>query len=339
MRVCLYLELEKRLKCSGISTAIKNQRKALSLNGVEYTNSLTHNEFDIVHINIMGPKSLYIAKKMKRLGKKVILHAHVTADDFRNSYMFSNLIAPFLKKYLTYYYNQADLVICPSEYTKSVLEGYGVKKEIRVISNGIDTEKFKFSGEGRSKFRKKFNIDGIAILSVGHVFIRKGISTFADVGRSFPDNMFLWIGRRYKNLEEFRVSGIVNSAPNNVKFLEYIEDIVSAYSGSDIFFFPSFCENQGIVLLEAAACRRPILVRDISTYNGWFNDGVNCLKAKTDDEFRVKLRKLIEDEQLRKNLADNAYTLSKEHSLEKIGAKLKEVYEYVLGKDGGDIGN
>lgn len=332
MKVCLYLELENRLKYSGIGTAIANQRKALSLNGVEYTSKLNHNEFDIIHINIIGPKSLYIAKKMKRKGKKVILHAHVTADDFRNSYMFSNLIAPFLKAYLTYYYNQADLVLCPSEYTKGVLEGYGVKKEIRVISNGIDTEKFQFSDRKRTEFRRKFNINGISILSVGHVFIRKGISTFIGVGRNFPDNKFLWIGKRYKKLEELRVSRIVNNAPNNVNFLEYIEDIVSAYSGSDIFFFPSFCENQGIVLLEAAACQRPILVRDIPTYNSWLDDGVNCLKAKTDDEFREKLKILIEDEQLRKRLAENAYNLSQEHSLKNVGAKLKGIYEYVLGK-------
>lgn len=331
MRVCLYLELEKQLKCSGIGSAIANQRKALSLNGVEYTSSL-NNEFDIIHINIIGPKSLYIAKKMKRKGKKVVLHAHVTADDFRNSYMFSNFIAPFLQRYLTYYYNQADLVLCPSEYTKKVLEGYGVKKEIWVISNGIDTEKFQFSDDKRRGFRREFNIDGIGILSVGHVFIRKGISTFVDIGRNFPDNKFLWIGRRYKKLEEPRVSKIVKNAPENVKFLEYIEDIVSAYSGSDIFFFPSFCENQGIVLLEAAACRRPILVRDLPTYNGWLIDGVNCLKAKTDDEFREKLKILIEDEQLRKRLSENVYKLSKEHSLKEIGAKLKGIYGYVLGE-------
>ncbi len=332
MKVCLYLEFEKRLKCSGIGTAISNQRKALSLNGVEWTGSLNHNDFDIIHINIIGPKSLYIAKKMKRRGKKVILHAHVTADDFRNSYMFSNLIAPFLKAYLTYYYNQADLVLCPSEYTKGVLEGYGVKKEIRVISNGIDTEKFQFSGEGRNKFRREFDINGISVLSVGHVFIRKGISTFVEVGRTLPNNKFLWIGRRYKKLEEPMVSQIVNNAPKNVNFLEYIEEIVSAYSGSDIFFFPSFCENQGIVLLEAAACQRPILVRDLPTYNGWLIDGINCLKAKTDDEFHEKLKTLIEDEQLRKRLAENAYNLSKEHSLKEVGAKLKGIYEYVLGE-------
>jgi len=330
MKVCLYLELENELKCSGIGSAIKNQRKALELNEVPYTNYL-NDDFDIIHLNIIGPRSLYIAKRMKRKGKKVVLHAHVTADDFRNSYRFSNLIAPFLRRYLTYYYNRADLVLCPSEYTKGILQGYGVKKPIIAISNGIDTDKFYFLEEMRKNFRDKFDLDGIVPLSVGHLFIRKGIRTYVNVAKGFP-NRFFWIGRRYKKLEELEVSKIVKNAPENVTFINFIENIVSAYCGTDVFFFPSFCENQGIVLLEAAACKRPILVRDLPVYENWLKEDVNCLKAKTDDEFKEKLEKLMKNESLRNKLAENAYEMSKEHSLKKIGEKLKGIYENLLDK-------
>jgi 1,2-diacylglycerol-3-alpha-glucose alpha-1,2-glucosyltransferase len=329
MKVCLYLELESKLGCSGIGSAIKNQRRALELNNVSYTSNLG-DDFDIVHLNIIGPRSLYIARRMRRKGRKVVLHAHVTADDFRNSYRFSNLIAPFLRRYLTYYYNQADLILCPSEYTKGVLQGYGVKKPIIAISNGIDTNKFHYTGEMREDFRNEFHLDGIVPLSVGHLFMRKGIQTYVNVARDFS-NSFLWIGRRYKKLEEPAVSRIVENAPPNVTFINFIKDIVSAYCGSDVFFFPSYCENQGIVLLEAAACRRPILVRDLPVYENWLEEDVNCLKAKTDDEFKEKLRNLMENESLRNKLAGNAYEMSQQHSLKNVGAKLKGIYEDLLG--------
>ncbi len=328
MKVCLYLELERKLRCSGIGSAIKNQRKALDLNNVAYTNNL-RDDFDIIHLNIIGPKSLYIAKKMKRMGRKVVLHAHVTADDFRNSYRFSNLIAPFLRRYLTYYYNQADLVLCPSEYTKRVLTGYGVKKPVIAISNGIDTSKFQFSEELGSKFRTGFDLEGIVPLSVGHLFLRKGIKTYVNVAGKFP-NRFLWVGRRYRKMEEPEVSRIVENAPKNVTFISFIDDIVPAYCGTDIFFFPSFCENQGIVLLEAAACRRPIIVRDLPVYENWLEDGVNCLKARTDDEFKIKLQNLMEDRNLRDRLAEKAYEMSKGHSLQRVGERLKGIYESLL---------
>lgn len=331
MKVCLYLEMEDQLRASGISSAIKNQRRALELNNVEHTSNLK-DDFDILHLNLVGLRSLYLAKKMSRRGKKVVVHAHVTADDFRNSYRFSNVIAPFLRKYLTYYYNQADLVLCPSEYTKGVLLRYGIKKPIVPISNGIDLNKFQFSEEKRRIFRDEYSLDGFVPLCVGHLFIRKGIKTYVNVARELS-NRFFWIGRRYVRLEEPEVSKIVKDAPQNVKFITFIEDIVSAYCGSDVFFFPSFCENQGIVILEAAACQRPIIVRDIPVYENWLTDGVDCLKARTDEEFKQKLRMLMDDESLSKKLADNAYNMVQGHSLKNVGAKLKGIYEGLLDKE------
>lgn len=332
MKICLYLELEKRLKGSGIGTAIKNQRKALELNGVEHTSNLKE-DYDIIHINIVGLKSLFLAWKLKRQGKKVVLHAHVTADDFKNSYRFSNVIAPFLKKYLTFYYNQADLVLCPSNYTKGVLQGYGVEREIKVISNGIDLEKFSFSEKKRDKFRDKYNFEGEVVFSVGHVFLRKGIDSFVKVAKKFPENNFLWVGRRYKKLEDPHVTSLLRNLPENMKLVNFVEDIVDVYSGSDIFFFPSRCENQGIVLLEAGACQRPLLVRNLPTYEGWLEHEKNTLIAKDEEGFSQQLQRLLENEKLRQELSQNAYRMSQQHSLKKIGAKLKGIYQDLLKED------
>jgi len=328
MRICLYLELESKFKGSGIGAAIRNQRRALELNNVEYTGDLK-DEFNILHINSIGLNSLRVARRMRKRGKKVVMHAHTTADDFRNSYRFSNFIAPLLRKYLTFYYNHADLVLCPSEYTKGVLKKAGVKVPIKAISNGIDTEKFKFSKKKRREFRREFELDGVTPLSVGHVFIRKGISTFINLAGRLP-NKFVWVGRRYKGMEAAVVSRLIENAPENFTLIDFIQDIVSAYSGSDIFLFPSHCENQGIVILEASSCKMPIIVRDLPVYEGWLEGEVNCLKARSDKEFKDKLKMLIEDEKLRNRLGKNAYGMSRGHSLKKVGEKLERIYSEVL---------
>ncbi len=327
MKVCLYLELESFMGVSGIGSALANQRKALELNGVEYTSDLK-DDFDVFHVNVVGLKSLIEVRRMKDMGKKVVLHAHVTADDFRDSYRFSNDIAPYLRRYLTFYYNQADLVLCPSEYTKGVLRGYGVNTDITVISNGIDIDKFVYSADKRAVFREANSLEGMIPLNVGHLFMRKGLETFVNTAKSMEARRFMWIGKRYKNLEDPRVKKLIEEAPENVTFLiNRVDDIVAAYSGSDVFFFPSCCENQGIVLLEASACKRPMLVRDTATYDGWLTDGVDCLKARTDEEFREKLKNLCEDKRLCKELGENAYKMSRGHSLQIIGGKLKAIYE------------
>ena len=330
MKVCIYLELENWLKHSGMGSAVGNHRRALDMSHVDYTHNLKE-DFDLLHVYMVGPMSLHAIRKARKMGKKVITHAHLTADDFRDSYCFSNEIAPFLQRYLAYFHNQADLVLCPSEYTKSVLTRYGVKREIKVVSNGIDIKKFKLSAEKRKQFREEYNLDGITVFNISHLFLKKGITTFVNVARKFQ-NKFVWIGKRFRGVEDFRTPKILKSAPKNVIFTGYIKDITAGYSGCDIFFFPSFCENQGIVILEASACKKPILVRDIPVYDGWLKNGVHCLKADTDEESELQLKRLLEDKQLALKLTENAHKLLKDHSLEKVGAQLKETYEYLVKK-------
>jgi len=328
MKVCLYLELEEQLSVSGIGSAIRNQRKSLKLNNIEYTSNL-EDDFDILHLNIMGFKSLYLARKMRKAGKKIIIHAHSTAEDFRNSFRFSNIIAPYFGRCLTFYYNQADLILCPSEYTKKILKAQGVNKPIKAVSNGVDTDKFMCSEEKREKFRKKYNLDKTTPLSVGHLFIRKGVDSFMDIAVKHPQT-FIWVGRRYKKLESKRIQQLLLKKPDNVLLISYIDDIVEAYCGSDLFFFPSRCENQGIVLLEAAACGKPILCRDLPAYEGWLVDGVNCLKAKDETELESKLNTLLEDDKLREEIGLNALKMSEAHSLLNVGAKLKSIYKDLI---------
>ena len=86
MKILLYTENEKMISKSGLGKAIKHQMKALEENNIEYTTD-PDDDYDIVHINYYGPASYLLAKKAKKLGKKVIYHAHSTEEDFRNSFI------------------------------------------------------------------------------------------------------------------------------------------------------------------------------------------------------------------------------------------------------------
>lgn len=317
------------LKGSGIGSAIEHQRKSLELNGVEVTRS-HRDKFDLIDINTIGPRSAYVAQKMRWKGIPVVMHTHTTVEDMKDSFKFSTRLAPKLRKYLRFFYDQADLLISPSEYTREVVRGYGVERDIKVISNGVDFDRFTMDEDARNRYRKKYGLEGIVPFTVGHVFKRKGVLEFMDVAKEFPDNKFIWVGRTYKDLGGKEVKNIVENPPANVMFTGYVRDIVAAYCCGDIFLFPSWCENQGISILEAAACGHPLLLRDLPTYEGWLEDGVNCLKAGDNDEFKRKLKALIEDEGLRSELGEKALEMAREHRLEFIGAELKHAYETVL---------
>ena len=92
-------------------------------------------------------------------------------------------------------------------------------------------------------------------------------------------------------------------------------------------------ENEGIVVLESLSSKLPLVVRDIPVYEDWLQDGVNCFKARNNDEFYKKMVSIVNDKV--KNIDDiisNARKIAEERDLKNIGKKYKEYYEYILDK-------
>ncbi|MBO0441492.1 glycosyltransferase [Candidatus Enterococcus ikei] len=340
MKVLLYFEGEKILAKSGIGRALDHQKRALSEIGIEYTLDADCTDYDILHINTYGINSHNMVNKAKKMGKKVIYHAHSTEEDFRNSFIGSNQISPLVKKYLVSLYSKADYLITPTPYSKNLLEGYGITVPIASISNGIDLKRFEQSNEKEEKFREYFNVkeNQKIIICVGLYFERKGIIDFVELARKFPEYRFIWFGHTPMYSIPKAIRTIVKEDhPENVEFPGYIRgDIIEgAYSAADLFFFPSYEETEGIVILEALASKQQVLVRDIPVYKGWLENKVNCYMGKTNEEFAYLIEALVEDNI--PNTCQAGYEVAKEKSIERIGHELKDVYEKVLGlKSGGE---
>lgn len=327
----------RRISKSGIIAAFEHIKEALRMKRIVYTTNIKKGDFDILHLNLgIGPLSKYYAEKYKKQEKRIIIHAHSTAEDFEGSFRFSKRLKPLVKKILPFFYGSADLILCPSEYTKKLLRRYGIKNEIEVISNGVNTKKYRQNDRKRKEYRKR---EGIAegtplVFCVGHVFSKKGALDFAKIAESMPDFQFRWFGTIYSPflVDYGKLERYIKNPPPNLKFTGFYEDIIEAYSAGDIFLFPSYDENQGIVILEAASFGKPIIVRDIPAYRGWLFHGKNCLKAKTNTEFCKYIKMVAKDTSLRRRLVEGAKKLAEENSLDKVGERLKEIYLRVLSK-------
>lgn len=271
MKVYIYSELQKKIAKSGVGRAIYHQKKALSDCGITLVDSLE--EADVVHINTVLPNSRRLAKRVRRMGKALVYHAHSTREDFRNSYIGSNLAAGLFKRWIISCYTKGDVIITPSEYSKGLLEGYGIKKEIFAISNGIDLEDYKRNEEAGREFRKKygFSEDDKVVVSAGLLIKRKGVHDFAEIARRLPQYKFIWFGSANLKLVGKEVRSAVKNAPANLTFAGYVDKpaLQAALSGSDLFLFPSYEETEGIVVLEALAMKIPTLLRNIPVYDGW----------------------------------------------------------------------
>ena len=332
MKVLLYFENEELITKSGIGRAYEHQKKALSYAGVEYTTDPSCRDYDILHINTYGINSNTMVHNARRMKKKVIYHAHSTEEDFRNSFTLSNIVSPLIKKWLVSLYNQSDVLITPTKYSRHLLLNYGIQKPIFPISNGVDLNRFR-KDEGKAKiFRDYFHLpeDQKVVMGVGLLFARKGIRDFVSVAEAFPDYKFIWFGDISKLIIPLEISEIVENPPANVIFPGYItgDVIEGAYSAASCFFFPSHEETEGIVVLEALASECPVIVRDIGVFEDWLTDGVNCRKAKTKREFIDAIRQVSENDA--SVLTQNGLVTAKERELSIIGSHLKDVYEFAM---------
>ena len=129
-----------------------------------------HKEYKIIHCQNeeMGFPALYAAKKN---GIPVrIAHSHNTVINFDKRYPIKILYKYLIRTVAT------DCIACGHAAGKSF---FG--RDVRVLNNAIDTEKFKFNQVFRDRFRKKLDIEdkfvighvGIFELQKNHMFLLK----------------------------------------------------------------------------------------------------------------------------------------------------------------------
>lgn len=333
MKVCLYFEGKDVIKTSGIGRALKHQMAACESVGIDYTLD-SDDDYDILHINTVGVTSIPVINKARARGCKVIYHAHSTEEDFRNSFILSNQIAPAFKKLLMNCYSRADLILTPTPYSKKLLEGYGIDVEIRDITNGIDLTRFHYDEEKVKAFRKYFSLkdDEHVVISVGLYFERKGILDFMEVARRMPHVKFIWFGYTPLYSIPKKIRDAIENPPSNVILPGYIKGTIieGAYASADCFFFPSYEETEGIVVLEALASAQNVLLRDIPVYDPWLIDEKNCYKGNNIDDFMLKLNRILNHEC--QDLSEEGRKTAQLRSIQEVGIELKKIYEYVLKK-------
>lgn len=334
MKVLLFNKRQKLYDKSGIGRAMRHQVKALTEANIAFTTN-PKDEYDLVHINTLDKASWRMARKARRLDKKVVWHAHSTREDFENSVLFSNQIAPFFKMYLKRAYKLGDILITPTPYSKRLLDGYGLNREIIALSNGIDLARFNVTNKDKiKKFKEYFNLkpDQKVIMTVGLYFARKGLHDLIAIAKERPEYTFIWFGHTPRIALSRKIKKAIRHKPKNVIMPGYIAgDIIEgAYASADAFFFPTYEETEGIVVLEALASKCPVIIRDIPVYDEWLTDGVNCFKGKTNTEFI----KIIDDVVNGKatDTREAGYQVAKDRDIKNIGLALKAIYRQVLNK-------
>jgi 1,2-diacylglycerol-3-alpha-glucose alpha-1,2-glucosyltransferase len=297
-------------------------------------------DFDIMHIHI--PMTLAYRLSMNNNNgshKPSIFHGHMTEDTF----FVGGKVKYFIRRWFKSIAQKSDIILCPSvsatEYYSDILPD----AHIRQLNYGIDLNRYGYSHQDRFAFRQRYGIeeDRTVVSCVGGVLQRKGVDDFCEVAARFPEILFMWVGGNfYKNKGMSSLYGIISREDNmdvakvseNVLFTDYTLDVPAALSASDIFFFPSRHETQGLALVEAAANSRPIVARDLPVFREWLTHGHDCLVGTNVDEFAAQIKLLADDQGLADRMGKEACrSARRHHDIDRASASLAGIYRELAG--------
>lgn len=326
MTVHLYTGSLGLVRRSGVGQAVAHQRRMLEANGV--TVVTTWQKADAVHINTVLPDAPFAALLARLRGEPVVYYGHSTEQDFRNSFVGSNALAPLFGRWLRFCYNRGDIVLTPTPYAKSILDTYGLRAPVRALSNGVDTGFFAPNPAAGAAFRARYGLSETTrvVVSAGHYMVRKGILDFIALARALPGAEWFWFGYTDPALVPAEVRAAMAEAPANLHFSGFVDQAAlrDAYCGADLFCFASLEETEGIVVLEALGCGVPVLVRDIPVYAGWLADGVNVYKAADFEGFLQKAEGILSGRLPDLTAAGRA--VAEARSLPALGRQMLEIY-------------
>jgi glycosyltransferase involved in cell wall biosynthesis len=271
-----------------------------------------------VHLPYMELLTFLVLKTLKKK-YKFIITKHVDSSLLNGSHrQQESFIGLFLGELI---YSRAKKIIAISQAVKKyIIYNYNNinVKNIAVIRYGIESKILSNSKKTLNIFKKKYNLQGYYVLGVAARLVRQKsidflIKGFSEYNKNFnPKSKLLIAGKGplKKELEELVAS---LNLKKSVKFLGFQSDINTFYRSIDVFCLTSSYEGLGLAILEALACKKPIITSNCSAMpeiikqnkNGLLVDHLNIRQL-------VKAIQALEDPKLRNKFSFNSTRLLKE---------------------------
>jgi len=227
-------------------------------------NLIQFEKLDVLHVHYAIPHatSAYLAKQIlnsKAKSVPVITTLHGTDITLIGS-------DPTYKQVVDFSINQSDGVTAVSEYLRDeTYRLFDISKEIKVIPNFIDLDRFKKSK--KEHFKKAICPDGEKVVTHVSNFrevkrVPDVIETFSNVLNNGVKAKLLMVGDgpdRSKAELKCRELGMCD----HVRFLGKQEQVEEVLSISDLFLIPSGSETFGLAALEAMSCSVPVISSNI----------------------------------------------------------------------------
>lgn len=210
--------------------------------------------------------------------------------------------------------NQADGLICVSEFLRKRARDIGITAQIRVIGNGVDPSLLEGIEEKKMERTAVF---------AGSLEPYKRPAKVLGLAQEFPDYRFVVIGDG--SLRNTLKTSAESLRLENVDFLGSLprKETLSWIKSSDCLLVPSEYEGFGLSALEAMTMNTPVIASDVPALNELLSD--RSLWNDLAEGFRR-----LKEKEFRKKMVKKNREKSKKFEMDRKVKKLEEFYREVV---------
>lgn len=296
-------------------------------------------KFDVVHIQepgVVGISALALAKK-HNIPTVGALHFIPEQIDRVMWGTVEPVLTPLINVYIKFVYEKYDQIMTPSHFFAGALEKVNISKPINVISNGVNTTKFKPSPLNltlRSKLG--FSKNDIVFFFLGRIDLDKNVETLVramPLTKSKVKLLIVGKGTEKKALQALASSLKVS---DRIVWVDYIPDseMVDYYHAVNAFSIMSPYEGQSIVTLQALAVGIPVIAADAGALPEICHNSENGYLVKTYDykTLAEKMNSIAGSEDLRKRFGKASRAIGLIHDKHTVLHTLELLYKKISGK-------
>lgn len=214
----------------------------------------------------LDPVTVIRLTKLMRSHKCTAIHTHLSTASLLGSFAAKlsrvTSVAHVHGMNSAYCFKFADRIIAVSEAVKTNLASQGLEKNVQVVYNGVDIERFSPMDIGETRSKTGFQQSGPVFGVFGRLSSEKGqqlaIEAFA---RDFSDhqNAILLIVGDGKNEQMLKNRASELDVSDRVKFVGFTRDISNLIAACDAVIVPSLKEGFGLTAVNAMAMCRPVI--------------------------------------------------------------------------------
>ncbi len=299
--------------------------------------------FDVIHVHTSSMVNILAWQVSKLFDLPMIYTYHTMSAEYTHYWgPLAETMAPLMgsatKIFDRMVCNLADIIVTPSQKAADYLSGIEVSPQVKVIPNGIDTDRFcpRWSGY----LRARFNIPEHQkiLLFVGRINQEKkplvAYQAFRDLCRLRNDVCLVMVGEGPLQ-EELNKMAVRDHLADRVHFAGLIDyaKMPEVYNSADIWISTSTSEVHPMVALEATACGLPAVVMEDKALEGVIRHGANGYIADSVPKFVDYLDGLLRDQQQYASMSQTTVSMVRIYDVEITAQRLHEVYESLLCKN------